>query len=283
MACMEEEFLEMLSEESSVDLLALSQVAKHGIPDSVRGEVWKYLLGVARPDKSKEMKLSRNQSRDYAELEKTGSSEDVRNISQELKRYGRFLKDSSPSDRKKFESITLAYVNNNSDFEYTRNGTIYLIGPFVYLFEKEAIAYFCFDAFASRLTAEAFSADKIAQTISVFLMLCQAILPDLITYMEDEEVSPNDWAVSWFQFLLSKELPFDCLLRLWDTYLSCADGFKLHFFVSIAIVAHFKEELMELEQSELKGFLQHLPSVDMDQIITQAYNLKDELGQKGLL
>jgi len=62
------------------------------------------------------MKLSQNQTREYAELEKTGSSEDVRTLSQELKRYGRFLTD-SPGDKKKFESITLAFVNNNSDFE----------------------------------------------------------------------------------------------------------------------------------------------------------------------
>lgn len=51
MACQEEEFLEMLNEESSIDLIALGEVAKHGVPDAVRGEVWKYLLGVARPDK----------------------------------------------------------------------------------------------------------------------------------------------------------------------------------------------------------------------------------------
>ena len=86
------------------------------------------------------------------------------------------------------------------------------------------------------------------------------------SYLEDEEVSPSDWAFSWFQFMLSKELPFDCLLRLWDTYFSCPGGFKLHFFVSLAILSYFKEELLELEQSELKGFLQHLPAVDMDQV-----------------
>jgi len=114
---------------------------------------------------AREMKLSQNQTREYAELEKTGSSEDVRTLSQELKRYGRFLTD-SPGDKKKFESITLAFVNNNSDFEvrfhahvqstliktkYIPNGTIYMIGPFVHLLKKEATAYFCFTAFASRL------------------------------------------------------------------------------------------------------------------------------------
>jgi len=281
MACTEEEYVEMLGEESSVDLIALGQVAKYGVPEAVRGEVWKYLLGVARSDKSEEMKITQNQTREYAEFDKTLYSEDVRNLKRELKRYGRFLTEST--DRKKFEDVMLAFINNNSDFEYIPNGTIFLLGPFIYLMKKEATAYFCFNAFISRMEAEGFGPEKKAQNVSLFMMFCQATVPDLVTYFEDEEVSPNDWAVSWFKFLLSKELPFDCLLRLWDTYLSCSEGFKLHFFVSLAILLHFKEELMELEQSELKGFLQHLPSMDMDQIIAQAYNVKSELSQKGLL
>lgn len=61
-----------------------------------------------------------------------------------------------------------------------------------------------------------------------------------------------------------------------------------------AILVNCSEELMELEISELKAFLQHLPSMDMDevsdcpsaaitecnlclQIITQAYNIRDEI------
>ncbi len=51
MACTEDEFLELLSDESSVDIIGLKEVSKYGIPDKVRGEVWKYLLGVYHPDK----------------------------------------------------------------------------------------------------------------------------------------------------------------------------------------------------------------------------------------
>jgi hypothetical protein len=29
----------------------LRDISRHGIPDSLRGEVWKYLLNVASPDK----------------------------------------------------------------------------------------------------------------------------------------------------------------------------------------------------------------------------------------
>lgn len=117
-------------------------------------------------------------------------------------------------------------------------------------------------------------------------MFFQHMLPELFSYFEDEEVGPNDWAVSWIrvlgilcpwwknspthllmlQYLLAKELPMDCLLRLWDTYFSSAEGLGLHLYTMLAILVNFSEELIELEYSELKGFLQHLPEMDMDQV-----------------
>ncbi len=35
--------------------------------------------------------------------------------------------------------------------------------------------------------------------MSTFMMFFQQMLPELFTYFEDEEVGPNDWAVSWIR------------------------------------------------------------------------------------
>lgn len=51
MACTEEEFLELLGGEVYVDMEKLADISKYGICESVRAEVWKYLLEVAKPDK----------------------------------------------------------------------------------------------------------------------------------------------------------------------------------------------------------------------------------------
>ncbi|EFA83949.1 hypothetical protein PPL_03019 [Heterostelium album PN500] len=84
-------------------------------------------------------------------------------------------------------------------------------------------------------------------------------------HFEEEEINSNDWAMSWLRYLLSVELPLECVLRLWDTYLSAQLGLDLHVFVCLAILINFSEELLELEHSEILGFLQHLPGIDMDQ------------------
>lgn len=34
---------------------------------------------------------------------------------------------------------------------------------------------------------------------------------------------------------------------------------------------------MELDVAEMKGFLQHLPTMDMDEIISQALNIREEV------
>jgi len=51
MASTVEEYLEVMNAEVYVDIYKLRDMARHGIPDPVRGEVWKYLLGVQDPNK----------------------------------------------------------------------------------------------------------------------------------------------------------------------------------------------------------------------------------------
>jgi hypothetical protein len=46
-----EEFEELLNAEVRIDMQKLQDAAKHGIPQQVRGAVWKYLLGAEQPDK----------------------------------------------------------------------------------------------------------------------------------------------------------------------------------------------------------------------------------------
>jgi len=51
MASTVDEYQELMANEVYVEIDKLQDIAKHGIPDEVRGEVWKYLLGVQDPDK----------------------------------------------------------------------------------------------------------------------------------------------------------------------------------------------------------------------------------------
>ncbi|KAJ1499024.1 hypothetical protein HMI56_004626, partial [Coelomomyces lativittatus] len=95
-------------------------------------------------------------------------------------------------------------------------------------------------------------------------------------YFDEEEVDAKDWIVSWLQFVLAKELPLECLLRLWDTYFSEPEGFDLHPFVCLALLQQMKDALEELESSEICSLLQRIRfrPEDMDNLIHMAKNLR---------
>lgn len=134
---------------------------------------------------------------------------------------------------------------------------------------------------SSPLQSSATLGMSLQEALASFMTLFRATFPDLYAYFDEEEVNANEWIVSWLQWLLSKELPLDCLLRLWDFYF--AEGTSLHLFVCLAIVGEWREEITELEDVELKGFLQHLPTMDMDRILRRAVILKGDMTSSGFV
>jgi len=247
----------------------------------------KYLLEVSKPDKAEESKHERKQVQEYTEIDKSISAEIKKKIKirQQIKRsYPKVNIFHEEVVQTKMENIISAYMNYNTEIEYVPSyisGMICLLGPLVYSLKKESDIFWSFQALMKKLE-QYLAEDTITDKMSRIMMYLRSVQPELFNYFEEEELSPNDWAMSWLSFLLAKELPLECVLRLWDTYFSYPDGFEIHIFVCIAILVNCSESLMELDISELKSFLQRLPSMDMDEIISQAYNIRDEVKHSNL-
>lgn len=65
------------------------------------------------------------------------------------------------------------------------------------------------------------------------------------------------------------------LIRLWDTYFALkGKDDDLHTYVCLAVLQANTEILLEMEHSEMKYFLRHLPAMDMDKIIKHAFNIR---------
>jgi hypothetical protein len=124
-----------------------------------------------------------------------------------------------------------------------------------------------------------------AHSLSTFLSLFRYFGEELCAYFEDEQLSPAAWALPWLTHLLASALPLPSVLRLWDTYLSTAEGFDLHPYVCVALLLYHTEELLELEYSQLLAFLQHLPVSPeaLDPILVHAANLREEVATLKLL
>ncbi len=65
MAGTEDDFNELLGGEVYIDMERLVDTSRHGIPEKVRGEVWKHLLEVSKPDKCTYGKITAKKNNAY--------------------------------------------------------------------------------------------------------------------------------------------------------------------------------------------------------------------------
>jgi hypothetical protein len=281
MACTEEEFREQLSAETFIDLAKLQDMSRYGIPDGVRGEVWPYLLGVLKPLNTQQdtRRLSSYQVYLNMEQDKQSTADISKRVRYSVERYcagspNPWLQ--RPETRKALENVQIAFMNANAEMPYLREMTC-MLAPILWAVQKEDLTFLCFEALVHKI-GTALPVQKIPHKVGQLMMLIRSILPQLSGHLEEEGIQPNDWAQSWLQFLLSRELPLPSVLRLWDTYFSAPQSLQLHLYVCLAILSHLSEELTQLTDAELRGALQRLPLMDIDRIISEAYNLEAETG-----
>ncbi|PHZ14603.1 RabGAP/TBC [Rhizopus microsporus ATCC 52813] len=266
-----DDFQEILQSEVYVDLERLRILAKHGIPNQLRSEVWKYLLGVQQADRSKELSSCKARREEYEQMDKE-DIEIAKRIRGEVLRYQRRVPDILQEKEyvNSFVNIILAYLNSNRDVEYSPS-LVSLCAPFIYVMDTECDAYFCFERLMQAL--EDYNASfSLKEQVAYFMTLFRCSLPELCNYFEDEEVDIHEWSTSWLQNLLSKEMRFDNLVRLWDCYFAMSDPFAFHPFVCLSILLSVKEAVEDLEQSEIRTMLHRLPLLNMDMVIICPYH-----------
>lgn len=284
----EEEFQELLTDENIVHLDRLREIACHGVPQSVRGEVWKILLGVSNPDLSEELSTRKKMDSEFQQL-----SKDVvvdvplsKLVTAYVDEYGQSASNqvsdffNTQKTKRKFKELLQLFLSNNP--QQFHKGMIALLAPFIFCMPDSVDAFHCFSHLMVQLEYSPLTT-KLNRTLSLFLFLFRTTLPELCMRFEDEELRPNDWAVVWLKYMLASALPLHCLLRLWDTYLAIPDKWELHPYVCVAILRHSTEDLMELECSELLFYLHHLPVLDIDQIIMHARNIRLDVLENKLL
>eukprot|EP00475_Leptophrys_vorax_P022639 TRINITY_DN30855_c0_g1_i1.p1 TRINITY_DN30855_c0_g1~~TRINITY_DN30855_c0_g1_i1.p1 ORF type:complete len:363 (+),score=63.80 TRINITY_DN30855_c0_g1_i1:51-1139(+) len=276
-----EYFEELINSDVDVDLERLREAARFGIPPTLRGEVWKYLLGVCKADKSEELNADRRLKEDFSRLKEEAEKQVgtflLKSIRSEINRHSLMIEEDlvEPfADR--IQLLILVYLSDHQFTEYSAM-MVHLLCPLLIILKNEddAVIYFCFCRVMEYVNL-LLLAEGIENVVARFLMLFRTFQSELCGCFEDEGLSVKEWAMPWLQSLLSRELPLENLLRLWDAYFASPDDADLHIYVCLAILHCCKETLLEFEHSEIKAYLENLPYMDMDQLIVQAYNIRDE-------
>ncbi|GJD07200.1 TBC1 domain family member 22B [Galdieria sulphuraria] len=262
-------FRNWMEGESFVDIKSLREAAVLGIPVEVRGEVWKFLLNVSKPDRSEELTMRRQMTLEYNELRSKASQDDemMRRVRNEVKRRtsrntfrsNSLSKLGEETLQSIFSNIIGAFLASEENFEYD-SVLVSILAPFVTVFElNEVDSFYCFQSLMRKHEVVRCMKTQNA-AVANFMMLFRTLQPELCEFFESEELEPFDWIPSWIRNLLSRELPMECVLRLWDTYFASEEGLHLHGYVCLAVMDMLQEELLELDGLELKGYLQNLPA-----------------------
>ena len=110
--------------------------------------------------------------------------------------------------------------------------------------------------------------------------LIQRIDGQLHSHLVSHDVSYLQFSFRWMNNLLMRELPVKASIRLWDTYLSQANGFShFHLYVCAAFLIRWKSELMKKQDFHtLLMFLQNVPTAkwgdqEINLLVAEAYRL----------
>ncbi|KAG0035836.1 hypothetical protein BGZ82_005062 [Podila clonocystis] len=149
-----EEFQEILSAEVLLEITKLREYCRHGIPKSIRGEAWLFLLGVKDADRSREISTQKRLQHEYEQMDKE-PGEHARRVRGDISRCLRRCANmrSSRDIPRLLEEIVSAYCNHNRQVEYY-SAMVNIAVPIVFAVKQDWNAYACFEQVVNLLEGD---------------------------------------------------------------------------------------------------------------------------------
>lgn len=278
---------EILDSEMYTDMRRLREGAAHGLTPHLRAEVWTYLLGIAHPDKTDEMRRRGVLEDEYVEkLQRHGSSRPVNQIRRVLHSL-RLRPDYVSALRTNralyalVDRILSVFLQAHPYVPFSESllCVATLVGSvFSAHHAEEWKAYHALEEFMRILGNGApFRFEHVRERLGRFRMLFRMTQPHLWELFDDEDAWDGNWLTSWMSYMLIPELPLEISLRLWDTYLSlsAADRDRMHIHVCLAVLQSSGETLREFDHSEISLFVSRLPNerYDVAKLLERSYNI----------
>ncbi|KAF3973149.1 hypothetical protein CMV_003409 [Castanea mollissima] len=281
---------------TTVILDKLRELAWSGIPDYMRPDVWRLLLGYAPPNSDRKEGILRRKRLEYLDcvsqyydIPDTERSDDEINMLRQIAvDCPRTVPDVSffqePQVQKSLERILYTWAIRHPASGYVQ-GINDLATPFLVVFlseyleggadnwsisdlslenisNLEADCYWCLSKLLDGMQDHyTFAQPGIQRLVFKLKELVRRIDEPVSRHMEEQGLEFLQFAFRWFNCLLIREIPFHLVTRLWDTYLAEGDAlpdFLVYIFASFLLT--WSDKLQKLDFQELVMFLQHLPT-----------------------
>ncbi|XP_052865125.1 TBC1 domain family member 23 [Anopheles cruzii] len=245
----------------------------HGrtLPEALRLDVWQVCLGVRnKPD----------QLAQFNEIYDLPFQVQLRNDCEE------FVNKLGNEDEDKvsvvcdLESILTFYCKNRNVVYEPNNGWVELMLPLLSLKLVRSETYNLFEAIRDTYIPK--GCTKNGTVFNVFRLLLLYHDPELCTILDTKRITPDCYAIGWFQTLFASTCTLPVVLSMWDLYFQQSDPF-LSFFLSLIVLINQRDQILAMKGSskeELTRFLVNMPcNIEADDVLdfcslAQYYSVK---------
>lgn len=250
----------------------IREYCKRGVPETVRGEVWKRLGGVVA--------LIKKQPKTYSILIKTTTSPDVsQQIDLDVKRshieHEYFAKPYSAGQIAMFNMMR-AYSLYDPVIGYTQSMSDIAGFLLMYLQEEDAFWVFVQLMFDPRWAMQQYFTDgfpKLSEACFIQARLLKKHLPDVYDHMLQVDFIPETiqpHAMEWFMAMFIRILPYEITFRIFDVIMS--QGYDVVYNFSMGMYKILKPELLKVSSypymmQTLKSPVQYIGKVSPDDFI----------------
>ena len=216
----------------------LKERTRKGIPDNLRGYAWQLLSGV---DEFYKKNL-------YQQLEKEPvdrSIEDI--IINDIDRTFpkcQFFKDKYGNGQRKLLKVLSNYSKYNKEVGYIQGMAFICALLLTYMDEERS--FFMLHTLIKKYDLEGIYLPgfrDLKKKFFVLLNLEKKFLPKCYRVLQKDEVYPGSYASEWFICLFARNLDFNVLVRIFDTFL--LEGFKVIYRYALAFIKLKEKDLIE--------------------------------------
>jgi len=239
-----------------------------GIPDRVRGEVWKLLLNI------KELKDNAKSENVYQNLlarPVDPGSESVAIIERDLNRTFPehiLFREKGGIGQKRLYNVLKSFSMYRSDIGYCQ-GMGFIVALFLMYMEEE-------DAFWGLVRLTTYQPydtgdlykDKLPGLQKVYYILEKLllnVLPRITSHLNTTGIDIGMYSPQWFITLFIYNLPFPVVIRVWDVFI--IKGYEFIYYVALAVFKILEDKIIQL--SEMEDLLHLLKLDDMNLVGSQ--------------
>nr|AKF43342.1 Ypt/Rab-GAP domain of gyp1p superfamily protein [Pelargonium exstipulatum] len=297
---------------TTVILERLRELAWSGVPPYMRPITWRLLLGYAPPNSDRREGVLRRKRLEYLECvsqfydlpDSERSDDEINMLRQIAVDCPRTVPDvtffQQEQVQKSLERILYTWAIRHPASGYVQ-GINDLVTPFLVVFlseylegstenwsvstlsspkisEIEADCYWCLSKLLEGMQDHyTFAQPGIQRLVFKLKELVRRIDEPVSRHIEEQGLEFIQFAFRWFNCLLIREIPFNLVTRLWDTYLAEGDAlpdFLVYIYASFLLT--WSDELQKLDFQEMVMFLQHLPTQnwshqELEMVLSRAY------------